>query len=160
MQGEPPNFPDQETLEKELSEYLSKKYGYRIKVISPMMAAEHGNEHVEGEKKSGGIEKIRFDMKPDELESYLNRYVIRQDDPKAILATKICTHYNRIRYLKGLARFGTEPMVGRIKNNILLVGPTGVGKTYLVKLIAQKLGVPFVKGDATKLVKPATLAAT
>jgi endopeptidase Clp ATP-binding regulatory subunit ClpX len=41
-------------------------------------------------------------------------------------------------------------MVGRIKNNILLLGPTGVGKTYLIKLIARKLGVPFVKGDATK----------
>ena len=150
MQGEPPNFPDQETLEKELSEYLSKKYGYRIKVISPMMATEHAHEPVDGDKKPGGIENIRFDMKPEELEAYLNRYVIRQDDPKAILATKICTHYNRIRYVKALARFGSEPMVGRIKNNILLIGPTGVGKTYLVKLIAQKLGVPFVKGDATK----------
>lgn len=151
MQGEPPNFPDQETLEKELSDYLSKKYGYRIKVISPMMAAEHApREPVEKDKKPGGVEKIRFDMKPEELEAYLNSYVIRQDEPKSILATKICTHYNRIRYLKGLARFGAEPMVGRIKNNILLIGPTGVGKTYLVKLIAQKLGVPFVKGDATK----------
>jgi endopeptidase Clp ATP-binding regulatory subunit ClpX len=150
MQGEPPNFPDQETLEKELSDYLSKKYGYRIKVISPMMSAEHSHEPADGEKKSGGVDNIRFDMKPEELESYLNRYVIRQDDPKAVLATKICTHYNRIRYLNGLARFGSEPMVGRIKNNILLIGPTGVGKTYLVKLIAQKLGVPFVKGDATK----------
>ena len=148
--SEPPNFPDQETLEKELSDYLSKKYGYRIKVISPMMAAEHSDEPVESEKKTGGIENIRFDMKPEELESYLDQYVIRQDEPKAILATKICTHYNRIRYLQALARFGTEPMVGRIKNNILLIGPTGVGKTYLVKLIAQKLGVPFVKGDATK----------
>ncbi len=150
MQSEPPNFPDQETLEKELSDYLSKKYGYRIKVISPMMATEHTHEPVEGEKEQGGIENIRFDMKPDELEAYLNQYVIRQDEPKAILATKICTHYNRIRYLKSLARFGNEPMVGRIKNNILLIGPTGVGKTYLVKLIARKLGVPFVKGDATK----------
>jgi endopeptidase Clp ATP-binding regulatory subunit ClpX len=150
MQYEPPNFPDQETLEKELSEYLSKKYGYRIKVISPMMAADHSHEPVDSEKKQGGVEKIRFDMKPEELESYLNRYVVRQDEPKATLATKICTHYNRIRYLQGLARFGNEPMVGRIKNNILLIGPTGVGKTYLVKLIAQKLGVPFVKGDATK----------
>ena len=150
MQGEPPNFPDQETLEKELSDYLSKKYGYRIKVISPMMSTEHPREPGESEKKPGGVENIRFDMKPDELESYLNRYIIRQDEPKAVLATKICTHYNRIRYLKGLARFGSEPMVGRIKNNILLIGPTGVGKTYLVKLIAQKLGVPFVKGDATK----------
>ena len=150
MQYEPPNFPDQETLEKELSEYLSKKYGYRIKVISPMMAADHSHEPTSSEKNDGGVEKIRFDMKPEELESYLNRYVVRQDEPKATLATKICTHYNRIRYLQGLARFGSEPMVGRIKNNILLIGPTGVGKTYLVKLIAQKLGVPFVKGDATK----------
>jgi endopeptidase Clp ATP-binding regulatory subunit ClpX len=41
-------------------------------------------------------------------------------------------------------------MVGGIKNNILMIGPTGVGKTYMIKLIAKKLGVPFVKGDATK----------
>jgi ATP-dependent protease Clp ATPase subunit len=40
--------------------------------------------------------------------------------------------------------------VGHIKNNILMIGPTGVGKTYLIKLIAKKIGVPFVKGDATK----------
>jgi endopeptidase Clp ATP-binding regulatory subunit ClpX len=40
--------------------------------------------------------------------------------------------------------------VGRIKNNVLMIGPTGVGKTYMIKLIARKLGVPFVKGDATK----------
>ncbi|MGA2403825.1 MAG: ATPase, partial [Syntrophobacteraceae bacterium] len=111
MQSEPPNFPDQETLEKELSDYLSKKYGYRIKVISPMMAAEHTSDPSESEKKPGGVDNIRFDMKPEELESYLNQYVIRQDEPKAILATKICTHYNRIRYLQGLARFGSEPMV-------------------------------------------------
>ena len=96
------------------------------------------------------MDQIKFDMKPEELESYLDQYVIRQDEPKAVLATKICTHYNRVRYLQRRARFGGEAMVGRIKNNILLIGPTGVGKTYLVKLIAQKLGVPFVKGDATK----------
>ena len=40
--------------------------------------------------------------------------------------------------------------MGSIKNNIILIGPTGVGKTYLVKLIAKKIGVPFIKGDATK----------
>lgn len=149
MQDEPPKIPDQETLEKELSDYLSKKYGYRIKVISPMMATQ-SQEPEERPEKSGGVKNIRFDMKPEELENYLNQYVIRQDESKAILATKICTHYNRIKYLQRMGRFGTEPMVGRIKNNILLIGPTGVGKTYLVKLIAQKLAVPFVKGDATK----------
>ncbi|MFZ2448073.1 MAG: AAA family ATPase [Syntrophobacteraceae bacterium] len=150
MQEEPPKFPDQEALEKELSDYLSKKYGYRIKVISPMMATGPQKGPEEGRAQSGGIENIRFDLKPEELEAYLNQYVIRQDESKAVLATKICTHYNRIKYLQRRARYGGEPMVGRIKNNILLVGPTGVGKTYLVKLIAQKLGVPFVKGDATK----------
>jgi ATP-dependent Clp protease ATP-binding subunit ClpX len=41
-------------------------------------------------------------------------------------------------------------MVGVIKNNVLMLGPTGVGKTYMVRLIAKKIGVPFVKGDATK----------
>ena len=41
-------------------------------------------------------------------------------------------------------------MVGSIKNNVLMIGPTGVGKTYIIKLIANKIGVPFVKGDATK----------
>lgn len=150
MADEPPNFPDQETLEKELSDYLSKKYGYRIKVISPMMAAQTKDNPGESAEKPTGIDNIKFDMKPEELEFYLNQYVIRQEDPKAILATKICTHYNRIKYLRRMARFGGDQMVGRIKNNILLIGPTGVGKTYLVKLIAQKLGVPFVKGDATK----------
>lgn len=149
MEYEPPEFPDQETLEKELSDYLSKKYGYRIKVISPMMSAQQ-KDAPESKPKSGGIENIQFDMKPEELENHLNQYVVRQDEPKAVLATKICTHYNRIKYLRRQARPESERMVGRIKNNILLIGPTGVGKTYLVKLIAQKLGVPFVKGDATK----------
>ena len=152
MPEQPPDFPDQETLEKELSDYLSKKYGYRIKVISPMMAAQTTKEAPESAPppKEGGIANIKFDMKPEELESYLNQFVIRQEEPKAVLATKICTHYNRIKYMQSRVRFEAEHMVGRIKNNILLIGPTGVGKTYLVKLIAQKLGVPFVKGDATK----------
>ena len=42
--------------------------------------------------------KINFDLKPEELEAYLDEYVIRQDEAKAVLATKICTHFNRIKY--------------------------------------------------------------
>lgn len=142
-------IPDQKELEKELSEYLSKKYGAQIKVISPMMMPQAADTE-ETKKKNGGIDEIKFDMKPAELEAYLNEYVVKQDEAKAVLATKICTHYNRIRYQNRNKRARTGKMVGRIKNNIILIGPTGVGKTYLVKLIAQKLGVPFVKGDATK----------
>jgi ATP-dependent protease Clp ATPase subunit len=93
--------------------------------------------------------KINFDLKPEELIAYLDQYIIKQDNAKAILATKICTHFNRIqRTLASDDPIGN--MVGSIKNNVLMIGPTGVGKTYIIRLIADKIGVPFVKGDATK----------
>jgi endopeptidase Clp ATP-binding regulatory subunit ClpX len=149
MPDDIPGLPDREQLEKELSEYLSKKYGYRIKVVSPMMVSQTKDAPRERSKPSG-IERIKFDLKPEELESYLDQYVVKQAEAKAVLATKICTHYNRIKYQRQRPRLRAEEVVGRIKNNVLLIGPTGVGKTYLVKLIARKLGVPFVKGDATK----------
>ncbi|NPA49792.1 MAG: AAA domain-containing protein [Thermodesulfobacteria bacterium] len=91
---------------------------------------------------------INFDLNPEDLESYLDEYVIGQAEAKAVLATKMCTHFRRVRYMleKG-SRFNDA---GFVKNNVIMIGPTGVGKTYMVKLLAQKLGVPFVKGDATK----------
>ena len=145
-------IPNQKELEKELSEYLSKKYGDRIKIVSPLLfpqseprKKEEGGKR--GAKKSG---VPAFDMKPEELESYLNGYVVKQDQAKGVLATKICTHFNRIKSPDKRYKKENPSSVGIIKNNILMLGPTGVGKTYLIKLIAQKIGVPFVKGDATK----------
>ena len=143
--------PGQKELEKELSDYLSKKYGARIKIVSPLMLPKAGEE--KGEEKasaSDAVDKIKFDMKPEDLEAYLDEYVIKQDEAKAILATKVCTHFNRIKHERRGKKFQDPTVVGRIKNNIIMIGPTGVGKTYIVKLIANKLGVPFVKGDATK----------
>jgi ATP-dependent Clp protease ATP-binding subunit ClpX len=106
-------------------------------------------KNVKDKTKSGKFSRINFSLKPEELEAYLNEYVIKQEEAKSILATKVCTHFNRIRHFLEQGR-EPEPGVGAIKNNIILAGPTGVGKTYLVKLIAKKIGVPFVKGDATK----------
>ncbi len=143
-------FPSQKALEKEISEYLAKKYGGRVKVISQMVfpgqAKPEETDGTSTSKKTNSV--INFNLKPKDLEAYLDEYVVRQDEAKAILATKICTHFNKISYMhkKGKHR---HP-VGNIKNNIILIGPTGVGKTYIIKLIAAKLGVPFVKGDATK----------
>ena len=145
-------LPDQKELEKELSEYLSKKYGNRIKIISPFVFPK-GQEVATDEGKPGDDDKEglpSFDMLPEELEAYLDTFVIKQDQAKAVLATKICTHFNRINYLKKHMGKNKTVGIGMIKNNILMIGPTGVGKTYVIKLIAQKLGVPFVKGDATK----------
>ena len=99
-----------------------------------------------GDAADATTEELHFDLKPEELEAYLDQYVIKQREAKAILATKICTHFNRLN----LPHEEEEGVIGNIKNNVLMIGPTGVGKTYLIRLIARKIGVPFVKGDATK----------
>ncbi|MGV1099226.1 AAA family ATPase [Thiovibrio sp. JS02] len=145
------NLPDQKELEREIGEYLTKKYGKRVKIVSsgllPMSQPQEGED---GDKvKSADGKQFHFDTTPEELIAYLDEYVVKQDEAKAILATKICTHFNRISFaLENPGR--AKRNIGQIKNNVLLMGPTGVGKTFLIKLIAQRLGVPFIKGDATK----------
>ncbi len=147
------NLPDPKEIEKEINDFLADKYGNRIRIMGTQLGpwpgaeeSDQGNEPPKEEKPNS----IRFDMKPAELHDYLDRFVIRQDNAKEILATKICTHFNRIRYFQEHGDTYEREGIGRIKNNIILIGPTGVGKTYLIKLIAKKIGVPFVKGDATK----------
>ncbi len=136
--------PSPGELEKDFNDFLSKKYGGSVRIgsIFPMPNPDKIEEEEvpDGEKKLN----LKFDMLPEELEAYLNKYVIKQEQAKEILATKICTHFQRIKLSDSVGP------VGNIKNNIIMIGPTGVGKTYLIKLIADKLGVPFVKGDATK----------
>jgi len=145
-------IPDQKELEKELNEYLGKKYGDRIRLVVPMLfpKAGTGDARGKGKREPRRLGRTRFDMKPEELEAFLNEYVIKQDEAKAVLATKICTHFNRINFLEKFKKSSRFEGVGNIKNNIIMIGPTGVGKTYLIRLIAKKIGVPLVKGDATK----------
>ncbi|HRF89923.1 MAG TPA: AAA family ATPase, partial [Desulfobacter postgatei] len=134
--------------EKELGEFLNKKFGGSVKILTPSIQPQQ--EIITGKTPESGKKKlIDFNIKPSELISYLDQYVVRQDKAKSVLATKICTHFNRIRHQETM---NTEPfkITGNIKSNILLLGPTGIGKTYLIKLIAKKIGVPFVKADATK----------
>ncbi len=148
MKDQNEKIPDPKELEKEISAFLAKKFGENVKILSPLVMTR---EATTDETKEAGKsrKKINFDLKPEELIAYLDQYVVKQDSAKAILATKICTHFNRIqRTLESDDPVGN--MVGSIKNNVLMIGPTGVGKTYLIKLIADKIGVPFVKGDATK----------
>jgi ATP-dependent Clp protease ATP-binding subunit ClpX len=145
------NLPSHQDIEKDISEYLSKKYGDRVKIIG-----FHAQPELEIDSTistDSPVEKkipyMEFNIKPEELCAYLDEYVICQDEAKAILSTKICTHFNRIRNAIDNP-LQAKRTVGQIKNNVLLIGPTGVGKTFLIKLIAKRLGVPFIKGDATK----------
>jgi endopeptidase Clp ATP-binding regulatory subunit ClpX len=86
-------------------------------------------------------------MRPRDVSEYLQRFVIRQDEAKKVLAVTVCDHYNHVRRCinnpEELTRDYGKP-------NVLLLGPTGVGKTYLIRILAKLLGVPFVKADATK----------
>lgn len=108
-------------------------------------AEESGSKPgADGDKSS----EYNFDIKPEELESYLNKYVIGQEEAIEVIATKVCTHFNRMGIEHQIPE--DERMLGNIKSNMLLIGPTGIGKTYIIKLIAKKIGVPFVKADATK----------
>jgi ATP-dependent Clp protease ATP-binding subunit ClpX len=141
-------LPDPKEIEKEIGDFLTKKFGGSVKMVTPLALPQKASTE-KSEASAKKVKKINFDLKPEEMISYLDQYIVKQERAKAILSTKICTHFNRIKRAE-TASDGADDMVGRIKNNILMFGPTGVGKTYIIKLIAQKINVPFVKGDATK----------
>ncbi len=148
MKEENEKIPDPKEIEKEIGDFLAKKFGGSVKMVSPLvMPQEAATEKTDDP--SPKKKKIKFDLKPEELISYLDQYIVKQESAKAILATKICTHFNRVKRSESNPD-DVNDIVGNIKNNILMFGPTGVGKTYLIKLIAKKIRVPFVKGDATK----------
>ena len=84
--------------------------------------------------------------RPDQIKAYLDKYVIGQDEAKKTLAVAVYNHYKRI-----LHKNDPERKVNVEKSNILMLGPTGCGKTHLVKTIAKMLGVPCYIGSATSL---------
>lgn len=143
---------DIKEIQKDISEYVAKKYGIKLKITGLGSVPEAAKDDIgDGDHSvQDDASAIRFDMKPTELKAYLDEHLVKQDEAKQVLATKICTHFNRIKQFESNHKKARPDTVGGIKNNIIMIGPTGVGKTFLIKLIAKKIGVPFVKGDATK----------
>ncbi|MBQ6943043.1 MAG: ATP-dependent Clp protease ATP-binding subunit ClpX [Ruminococcus sp.] len=88
-------------------------------------------------------------MKPAEIKAYLDDYVIGQDDAKISLAVAVYNHYKRILSQEKKAPKGKDDGIELQKSNVLLLGPTGVGKTYLAQTLAKLLNVPFAIADAT-----------
>jgi len=89
--------------------------------------------------------EFSFNLKPADIARHLNRFVIGQREAKKVLSVALCDHFQHVRLtLEGHA----APFYQ--KQNVLLLGPTGVGKTHLIRSAAELIGVPFVKADATK----------
>jgi ATP-dependent Clp protease ATP-binding subunit ClpX len=106
------------------------------------------NEIIESEVEDlqeSGLEEL---PKPTEIHSFLNQYVVGQDDAKRTLAVAVYNHYKRIRVGATISRGDNVELA---KSNILMLGPTGCGKTYLAQTLAKMLNVPFAIADATAL---------
>ncbi len=89
--------------------------------------------------------------KPRDIKKHLDEYVIGQDEAKKVLSVAVYNHYKRLSYLQSKASGSTEDLVELQKSNILLIGPTGCGKTLLAQTLAKVLDVPFAVADATTL---------
>ena len=108
------------------------------------------NEIIEEELYKNVDENLRLRNipKPKEINHILNQYVIGQERAKKSLAVAVYNHYKRVN---GIAATGSPEEVELQKSNILLVGPTGSGKTYLAQTLAKILDVPLAMADATSL---------
>jgi endopeptidase Clp ATP-binding regulatory subunit ClpX len=136
------NLPTPEQLQQRLQEFLRSSFSHS----SPSQAGstEAGEEHVEGAQPV-----FDFKFTPRQIKQHLDRFVIKQDEAKKALAIAVCDHYHHAQYAASLPE-DEAARVEYAKQNVVIVGPTGVGKTYLVKHVAELIGVPFVKADATK----------
>lgn len=137
-----PVFPTPEQMQRRLQELL--RAGFGAPDAAPGAEADIPAEKPPSEKTNPVAD---FRLTPREIKAHLDRFVIRQDEAKKVLGIAVCDHYNTARLMAGGDAAGE---IEYAKQNVLLAGPTGVGKTYLVKHVAELVGVPFVKADATK----------
>lgn len=110
------------------------------------------NEIIEEELNASNEDPLRFRNlpKPQEINQILDQYVVGQKRPKRTLSVAVYNHYKRIHY-KGGPPQGVGDDVELQKSNVLLIGPTGCGKTYLAQTLAKILNVPLAIADATSL---------
>ncbi len=135
--------PSPEEFQRHITELLRQ----RMNAESGSAFATGETQAAQGQATAAGHDPKAFEFKykPKEVKQYLDRFVIKQEDAKKVLSVALCDHYHHVR----LALEGRE-CPNYAKQNIILVGPTGVGKTFLIRKAADLIGVPFAKADATK----------
>ncbi|MBP3088132.1 ATP-dependent Clp protease ATP-binding subunit ClpX [Corynebacterium sp. sy017] len=119
-----------------------------IELCNEIIEEELGKENAPAQEAAAKLPR------PSEIAAFLDKYVIGQDEAKRTLAVAVYNHYKRVRADEASsisARSGQEEQTELQKSNILLLGPTGSGKTYLAQTLARLLDVPFAIADATSL---------
>ena len=143
----PPPFPSPDELKSKITEFMKQNFGDQVSVATitePEPAVAEEDEKAEKTEHK----EFEFDLLPRDIKAHLDRFVIKQEEAKKVLAIAVCDHYNHANYLRRLEKEDPNRAqeIEYIKQNVILVGPTGVGKTYLIKHIADLIKVPFVKG--------------
>ena len=141
-----PRLPTPDELRSKLAEFMKSNFGDQVSVHT-MREPEAADTELPPQRSTGDI--FSFKHQPRDIKAHLDRFVIQQDEAKKVLAIAVCDHYNHVKAL-GAATQSENRTPDYVKQNVILIGPTGVGKTYLVKHVAELIGVPFVKADATK----------
>jgi len=134
--------PSPEEFQRQLSDFVRQ---HLQSARGPASAQPEDSASAESGTAPAKPEQFEFNYNPREVKEYLDRFVIKQDDAKKVLSVALCDHYHHVR----LALEGKESS-NYAKQNVILIGPTGVGKTFLIRCAADLIGVPFVKADATK----------
>lgn len=138
-------IPSPKEIQNEFQELMRKKFGNAVHVVAidqqtPPIDSSNSKTNEPPTKKD-----FRFPYSPQQIVDDLNQSIIGQDDAKRSIALAVCDHYKHIE-----AEQNGDTASHFQKQNVLLLGPTGVGKTFLVRSIAKMIGVPFVKADATR----------
>ncbi len=122
-------------------------------LIEPSSRPERVSAQDEEKGKRQGAPALSFSEipKPKDIKGYLDDYVIGQEEAKKVLSVAVYNHYKRLSLLEDQQRYSDDASVQLQKSNILLIGPTGCGKTLLAQTLAEILEVPFAVADATTL---------
>src|SRR5438445_5619557 len=150
MEQNPPPFPSPEELKAKITEFMKSNFGDRVSVAT-FTQPDPAESGVEEKPEKIDNEEFVFNFLPRDIKAHLDRFVIKQDEAKKVLSIAVCDHYNHANYLRRLEKENPERAeeTEYAKQNVILLGPSGVGKTNLIKHIADLIKVTFVKADAT-----------